>query len=84
MKYSVTRTQYKKLEGLAYWIAESAYTRERAGEVKKTVDTTIRELFNECDRLQIPFTVQNAVIEFGRNWRRYKSEYLTSILEVVR
>lgn len=82
MKYSVTRTQYKKLEGLAYWIAESAYPRERGDN--KNADKTIRSLFNECDRLQIPFIVQNAVIEFGRNWRRYKSEYLSSILEVAR
>lgn len=82
MKYRVTKEQYKKLEGLAYWIAESAYTRERGDN--KNADKTIRSLFNECDNLLIPFIVQNAVIEFARNWRRYKSEYLSSILEVVK
>lgn len=80
--YKVTREQYKKLEGLAYWIAFASYDRERRGEVEKEIGLTIRHIFCECDQLQISFVVQNAVIEFARDWRRYESEYLTSILEI--
>ena len=75
----MTREQRQKLQSLAYWIAESAYTRERYPEDTDTLnraEKTIKALFDELDKLQVPFTIQNQVIEFSRNWRRYKTEQL--------
>lgn len=75
----MTREQRQKLHSLAYWIAEAAYTRERHPEDTDTLnraEKTIKALFDELDKLQVPFTIQNQVIEFSRNWRRYKTERL--------
>lgn len=82
-RYTVNPAQYRALEGLAYWIAEGSYTRERVGTPSAAVGETIQAIFDKCDALRISFHIQNAVIEFGRDWRRYRSEYLTNILEVL-
>ena len=49
----MTREQRQKLHSLAYWIAESAYTRERYPEDTDTLnraEKTIKALFDELDR----------------------------------
>ena len=62
------------MEGLAYRIADSAYMRERWGDEEPELEKnrkTIFGLFDELDKLAVPFWVQNSVICFAENWRRY-------------
>ncbi len=84
MEMFLNHEQYTALQGLSYWISDSAYITERFGqddpELQK-VDATIRMCFDECDKLQIPFWVQNATISFGNNWRYAKEHYLDSYLK---
>ena len=72
--FKATKEQRNALEGLAYRIADSAYMRERFGddepELKKN-EKTISGLFDLLDRLGVPFWVQNSVICFSENWRKY-------------
>lgn len=72
--FECNRDQRSALEGLAYRIADTAYMRERFGsdepELKQN-EKTISGLFDELDRLGVPFWVQNSVICFSENWRKY-------------
>ena len=72
--FKATKEQRNALEGLAYRIADSAYIRERFGnddpELKQN-EKTISSLFDLLDRLDVPFWVQNSVICFSENWRKY-------------
>ena len=72
--FKATKEQRNALEGLAYRIADSAYMRERFGddepELKKN-EKTISGLFDLLDCLGVPFWVQNSVICFSENWRKY-------------
>lgn len=84
MTYTLSQEQYDDLSSLAYWIADEMYLRERYGndepEIKKAQDT-ISFLFDVLDKAKVPFWVQNTVIAFSENWRRYKTEYLRDYLE---
>ena len=79
LEFTASAEQRQWLESLAYWIADKEYIIERWGidepEIKRCHDT-IHFIFDKCDELKIPFWVQNNVICFAENWRRYKSEYL--------
>ena len=72
--FKATKEQRNALEGLAYRIADSAHMRERFGndepELKQN-EKTISGLFDLLDRLEVPFWVQNSVICFSENWRKY-------------
>lgn len=82
--FKCTKEQRKALEGLAYWVADENYIRERFGEndpdIKTCHDTITKCIFPECDRLNIPFWVQNSVICIGENWRKYKEFYFSTLL----
>lgn len=84
MSYIYTSEQYSLLEGLAYRIADSAYMAERYGEDASAEQEqnrkTLAGLFEQLDALAVPFWVQNSVIAFAEDWRRYKSQYLNSYL----
>lgn len=89
LEYVLTERQYHALSGLAYWIADGKYFRERNdpetlptyhGELEK-IRKTVGMCFDECDKLKIPFWVQNAVICFAEDWRRYKETYMDKYLE---
>lgn len=71
--------QVYALRGLAYHVADVNYIKEKYGaddpEYKKA-DSNVLYQFEILDRLGVPFWVQNSVICFAENWRRYKSEYL--------
>lgn len=75
--------QRNALEGLAYHVADANYILERFGsndpEYKKAHENVLLS-FEKLDVLNIPFWVQNSVIVFAENWRRYKSEYLDMYL----
>lgn len=86
MTYTLTTEQYGKLEGLAYRVADNAYMLERHGRESARHELadnhkTILMLFDELDRLGVPFWVQNSTICWAEDWRRYKSEYLYQGLE---
>ena len=84
-QFTLTKPQYNALEGLAYWIADSNYLKERYGseepELQVCRDTIEKSLFPELDELGVPFWVQNIVIGFAENWRRYKETYFSSFLK---
>lgn len=84
LKYKLSKTQYNELSGLAYWIADAAYIREKYGNSDPElshVNDTINCVFDSLDRLKVPFWVQNDVICFAENWRRYKTIYLDDYLK---
>lgn len=79
LNYNANLRQKNTLEGLAYRIADSAYIRERYGEGAPELienQKTIDLLFADLDRLAVPYWVQNAVIAFAADWRRYKTLYM--------
>ena len=82
LEFLASREQWKTLEALAYWIAETAYTRERFGETPELYlyDETIRAIFGDCDKLGIPFWVQNAAIAYGSDWRQHEEKYMETVL----
>lgn len=77
MTFTATREQRDNLEGLAYWVSDRAWSRER-GELDEhedhRTDTTIRAIFDALDRLGIPYWVQNAVCRWAEDWRRAMQE----------
>lgn len=78
-QYAATPAQRDELEGLAYWIADRAWSRERGKldeyEERRTGDT-IRAIFDALDRMDVPYWVQNAVCCWAENWRRTMQEDL--------
>ena len=81
--FSATREQRDELEGLAYWIADRAWSRER-GELDEhedsRTDDTIRAIFDRLDRLNVPYWVQNAVCRWAEDWRRTMREDLRNAM----
>lgn len=77
--FAATREQRDELEGLAYWIADRSWSRER-GELDEyedsRTDNTIRAIFDALDRLGVPYWVQNTVIVWAEDWRRAMQENL--------
>lgn len=77
--YTPTREQRAELEGLAYWIADRAWSREHGlldeHEDQRT-DNTIRAIFDQLDRLGVPYWVQNTVLHWAEDWRRTMCEGL--------
>lgn len=85
MTYTLNQDQYSALSGLAYWIADLHYMRERFGddepELSRVQKTIEKCLFPQLDKLQVPFWVQNAVICWAENWRNTKRQYLAEFLK---
>lgn len=82
-RFNATQNQASAIVALAYWVADTAYIRERYGdnepELDRARDTASYNL-KECDRWEIPYWVQNEVCAFAGDWHRYKSEYLREAL----
>ena len=78
MTYTLNRDQFSALEGLAYWIADLHYMREKWGddepEVQRARDTVEKCRFPSLDRLAVPFC-------WAEDWRNTKKEYLKQVLE---
>lgn len=84
MTYTLTMEQYSALEGLAYWVANASRMRERYGNDEpelQVCNKTISSVFDTLDKMNVPFWVQNTVIVFAEDWRRYIGEYLSSYLK---
>lgn len=85
MTFVMNSKQWEVLEGLAYWVANHAYIVEKYGaydpELPKIRKTIAESIYPACDRLKIPFWVQNTVSVFAENWRDYAyNVYLRSYL----
>ena len=78
--YKVEKREIRnELEGLAYWVANVNYIKERFGADDPEyaqADKNVLFCFEMLDRLGVPFWVQNSVICFAENWRQYKSCYM--------
>lgn len=84
LHFEATTEQRNALEGLAYWIAQKAACKEKysnkdvAYMENLRIDRTIKEsILPECDKLKIPFWVQNSVICWAENWRNYAGKYMS-------
>ena len=79
LEFKATKEQRNALEGLAYWVADENYIRERYGnndnEIQVCRKTITECIFPDLDRLEVPYWVQNSVISIAENWRRYKENY---------
>ena len=79
LEFKATKEQRNALEGLANHVADQNYIKEkyRASDPEyKKADSNVLYQFEVLDRLGVPFWVQNSVVCFAENWRRYNSEYL--------
>lgn len=84
LEFTAGGEQKNELQALAYWTAESAYCLERFGagnEEHERARKTIGLIFSRLDRLQVPFWVQNAVVFWAQDWRRYAGAYLAGAME---
>lgn len=84
--FILDQRKYNALSGLAYRIADNAYMIERYGADGSAIEreqnhATICGLFADLDAMRVPFWVQNSVIAFAEDWRRYKETSLASWLE---
>ena len=86
VRFECTQEIYNALQGLAYRIADNQYMIEKYGREDCSIELgqnhkTIISLFDKLDALHVPFWVQNAVMSWAEDWRRYKSGYVVDALE---
>ena len=89
LRFECTQEIYNALQGLAYRIADNQYMIERYGREDCSIELgqnhkTIISLFDDLDRLAVPYWVQNAVMCWAEDWRKYKTEYLVSAFDVYK
>lgn len=80
---TISREQFRVLEGIAFWRAEIAWTVEKYGADDVDLPkfrASLESLLDEADRKAIPWAVQNNVLVFAENWRAEKSCYLDCVL----
>lgn len=84
IKRTISKEQLKALEALAYWVADVHYITERYGHdepERERAHKTALMWFDELDKLETPFSIQNAVICFFEDWRNYKRTTTRTFLE---
>ena len=70
MKFTVTRAQYRALEGLAHWCYQAARCdAERDAEGSEQARKTLESFPAQLDKLGIPYWVQNAVSAWAQDFR---------------
>ena len=81
MTFTATREQRDNLEGLAYWVSDRAWSRER-GELDEhedhRTDTTIRAIFDALDRLGVRIRQNN----IDRSPAARKEEHFMTSIEI--
>lgn len=84
LQYELTREQYSELAGLAFHRASDARNSERddlnAGEREQDAEN-VKQHFHVLDALGVPYWVQNVVLLWSENWRRYERSYLREYLK---
>lgn len=81
--FTATREQSTALAALAYHVADCNYITERYGTLDPEAhkaDANVKATFRDLDKLEVPFWVQNTIVAFATDWRRYKSVYMDSYL----
>ena len=84
LSFQANKKQSNAMRSLAYWIADVHYIAERYGKndpEHEVAHKTVMQCFDELDRLGVPFWVQNNIIMFAENWRRYKTEYMENAMQ---
>lgn len=90
LKFNATREQANELRGLAYHQANHQYRLElvkcRGDESITAADLendrkNIEFYFPILDELGVPFWVQNTVLCWAEDWRRYQTEYFSVAME---
>lgn len=84
LSFHANDQQSTALRGLAYWIADVHYIAERFGKndpEHEKAHKNVIACFDDLDRLGVPFWVQNHVIIWAEDWRRYKTEYIKTAME---
>lgn len=83
--FEVDQKQYDCLLGLRHWLAVKAKCAERyPADLERegeNIHKTICGLFDEADKLKIPFWVQNIVCAYQDDWRHSLTTYLYQDLE---
>ena len=73
----------RTLEYIARWRADLAYISEHWGVGDPEAEISRRSIefgLEDADRRGLPYWLQNAALQFGEDWRRYKSTDLFSWL----
>ena len=84
IKRTITPDQLKVLEALAYWVADVHYIIERFGydePERERAHKTVLMWFDELDKLQTPFSIQNMICCHFDDWRNYKRTTTRAFLE---
>ena len=85
LTFNINQKQYDILLGLRHWMACKAKYKERWPEdyekERDKIHKTIVFLFDDADRLGIPYWVQNIVCGFQDDWRHTLNTYLYQDLE---
>lgn len=82
--FTATREQSTALAALAYYVADYYYVSERYGSSDpeaREADANVKATFRDLDKLEVPFWVQNTIVAYAQDWRRYKSVYMNSYLK---
>lgn len=84
LQYELTQKQFNELSGLAFHLATSALNSERgdlnAGEREQDAEN-VKQHFPALDALGVPYWVQNVVLLWAEDWRRYERGYLREYLK---
>lgn len=76
---TINREQFDALSNLANCVSAKAYLDEKQYR-RGSANESIQKAIAQCDSLRIPFAVQMAAINCGRDWRTYKGNKLESLL----
>ena len=75
LKYELTTEQYNELAGLAYHHADLQYRREHCklndGERERDAKN-VEQHFPALDAMGTPYWVQNTVLLWSEDWKRYE------------
>jgi hypothetical protein len=84
LKYELSQVQFDELLSLKFWLVEKAWLREREpnniADITKA-HRTILFVFEKLDRLQVPFWVQNCVLNLQDDWRKLSAANLAIYLQ---
>ena len=73
----ITSNQYNAVSSLAFHISNEKRSLEHSiltHPEAAVLRNTVLSCFDECDALQVPFSVQNAAIAWAQEWRNTLKE----------
>ena len=80
LRVELDRRAKNELDALVFWHSDLYYCKEKSPEDQNELsrhDKTIKSIFNALDRLNVPFWLQNAALQYSENWRNgyYYSDF---------